>query len=120
MILIQHYPTRAQFNYDKNAYRYIPTEDGNDLYKVFPAEAGDKIKQHIKNLGNNFIYGFDCYKDTTIKIMLRSAYQKNHVDIFERLSYFPLGMNIKHRQFPMKDTILTPHWQYWVDFEEHF
>ena len=73
-ILIQHYPTVAQFNYDKNAYRYIPSEDGNDLYKVFPSEAGDKIKQHLAKLGTDFIYGFDCFKDTTIRIMIREVY----------------------------------------------
>jgi len=119
-VLIQHYPTPAQFNYDKNAYRYIPSEDGNDLYKVFPREVGNKIKEQITDLGTDFIYGFDCYKDTTIKIMLKSIYQKDHVDVIERLSYFPAGMNIKHREYPMKDTILNPHWQYWIALEEHF
>src|SRR6059058_2061421 len=58
-LLVQHYPTVVQFNYDKNAYRYVPSKDGNDLYKVFPSGAADKINQQLADLGADFIYGFD-------------------------------------------------------------
>jgi hypothetical protein len=119
--LIQHYPTTAQFNYGKSGYRYVPSQQGNDLYKVFPAEVGDKIKHHLSSIGNDFIYGFDCYKDTTIRIMIRDVYiQKDHVNISERLSYYPPGMNITRREFPIKDTILNNHWQYWISFSKDF
>jgi hypothetical protein len=117
--VIEHYPKVEQFNYDKNAYRYVPSQDGDDLYKVFPSEIGNKIKQQLAKLGPNFIYGFDCYKDTTIRIMVRDS-QKDHINIRERLSYFPAGTNIKRREYPIKDTILNAQWQYWIAFDEEF
>jgi hypothetical protein len=118
--ILANYPS-AQFNHRTNSYRYIPNLDGNDLYKVFSKEAGDKVKQLLTQLGPNLGYGFECYKDSTMKFLIRDTYiGKNHLSIRERLSYYPPGKNIRHREFPIKDTILTNHWQYWISFEEEF
>jgi hypothetical protein len=119
--ILPFYPSPPQHNNNNLSYRYIPSSDGNDLYKVFPGQKGDRVKQFLGQLGSEFIYGFECYKDSTIKIMIRDIYiQKDHVNIMERISYYPSGKNIPKRAFPIKDTVLDSRWQYWIAFDEVF
>lgn len=120
-VIMPNYPAPHQFNNGKTSYRYVPASDGNELYKVFPQQKGDQIKHYLNQLGAELVYGFECYKDTTIKIMIRDIYiQKDHVNISERLSYFPAGKEIRKKDFPIKDSILNDHWQYWIAFDEVF
>ena len=93
--------------------------DSNDLFKKLPRDGAVKINEYFTQLGKNFIYGFDLFKDGTIKIYIRSSPSKtSQVDIEENLSYYPVGSNISRREFPVKDSILNKHWQYWIRFNK--
>ncbi len=101
------------------AYKYRPLSDDADAVKELPQEVAAKINLYYNKLGNNFIYGFDVFKDSTIKIGIRrNESNTSSVNILEYLSYYPLGTNIQKREFPVKDTILNEHWQYWVFFDK--
>jgi hypothetical protein len=59
------------------------------------------------------------YKDSTIKIYIRDSSLKDyHLNINERLSFYPAGKTISLREFPAKDTLLYKHWQYWILFNQ--
>ena len=101
------------------AYKYMPLSDQADVFKKLPEEVAPKINQYFTKLGKDFIYGFDVFKDSTIKIYIRSSpLEKSQVDIEENLSYYPVRSNIRRREFPIKDTILHKHWQYWSRFNK--
>lgn len=100
------------------AYRYIPLSDDADVSRKLPEEAAE-IDQFFIELGKDFIYGFDVFKDSTIKIYVRNGLtEKSQVEIEENLSYYPASGNIRRRDFPDKDTILNDHWQYWARFNK--
>lgn len=100
------------------AFRYMPTSNDAEVFKKLPGETGSNIDQYINKLGKDFIYGFDIFKDSTIKIYIRrKTAEKTTVEIGEYLSYYPAGMNIKKREYPIKDSILNTHWQYWTQFD---
>jgi hypothetical protein len=100
-------------------YKYRPLSDDADVVKKLPQEVAAKINLYYNKLGKDFIYGFDVFKDSTIKICIRrNESNTSGVNIFEYLSYYPPGTNIQKREFPVKDTILNEHWQYWVFFDK--
>ena len=95
------------------------TSNSDEVSRKLPQEAAPKIEQYFAQLGKDFVYGFDFFKDSTIKIYVRKTYaEKTRIDIEENLSYYPVGKNIHRRQFPAKDTILNQRWQYWTRFNE--
>lgn len=101
------------------AYKYMPLSDQADVFKKLPQEVAPKIDHYFTKLGKDFIYGFDVFKDSTIKIYVRSSpLEKSQVDIEENLSYYPMRSNIRPREFPIKDTMLNEHWQYWSRFSK--
>ena len=101
------------------AYKYMPLSNQVDVFTKLPQEAATKIEQYFTKLGKDFIYGFDVFKDSTIKIYIRSSpSETSQVDIEDNLSYYPSGINIRRRDFPDKDTILNKHWQYWIRFNK--
>lgn len=101
------------------AYKYMPQSNEADVFTKLPVEAGIKIDQYFTKLGKDFIYGFDVFKDSTLKIYIRSSSSETtQTDIEENLSYYPAGSNIKPREFPDKDTILKNNWQYWIRFKK--
>ena len=96
------------------AYKYMPLSDQADVFKKLPQEVAPKIDHYFTKLGKDFIYGFDVFKDSSIKIYIRSnPSEKSQVAIEENLSYYPMRSNIRRREFPIIDTILNEHWQYW-------
>ena len=100
------------------AFRYMPASNEREVFKKLPGEVGGHIDQYINQLGKDFIYGFDIFKDSTIKIYIRrKTIATSKVEIEENLSYYPVAVNIKHRDYPDKDTILNMHWQYWTRFD---
>ena len=118
-VLLENYPSIQPHTNRDNYYRYIPAEDGNDLYRVLPKAGAEKVKQYLTQLGTNCIYGFEIFKDSTIKILIRDTYlQADHLSIRERLSFYPPGSSIRKREFPVKDTTLNKNWQYWIWFDE--
>jgi hypothetical protein len=101
------------------AYRYIPVSDQEDVFRKLPPGIGPGVEHFFTNLGKAFIYGFDIFKDSTIKIYIRrSSSEKPQLDIEENLSYYPVRSNIRNREPPVRDTILNEHWQYWCRFSK--
>lgn len=112
-----------QNSIDKNdgyqAFRYMPNSYETEVFKRLPQNVGNNIDRYFNALGQDFIYGFDLFKDSTIKIYIRTyPSEKTLINIEENLSYFPKGLQIRRREFPVKDTILNTHWQYWARFNK--
>lgn len=102
-----------------HAFRYMPASNEVEVFKTLPAEIGIDINGYFTKLGKDFIYAFDVFKDSTIKIYIRNySLEKTKVDISENLSYFPVARPIGRRDYPVKDTVLNGHWQYWVRFDK--
>jgi hypothetical protein len=106
-------------NESYQAFRYMPGSGDTTVFKKLPPEVSAAINHYFTTLGNNFIFGFDVFKDSTIKIYIRNTSSKTaFVDVEENLSYYPDEKNIRHREFPVKDSILNEHWQYWARFNK--
>jgi hypothetical protein len=101
------------------AYKYMPSSEQPEVFKKLPVEVAPKIDRYLTMLGKDFIYGFDVFKDSTIKIYVRSQTSvETQITIEENLSYFHSTKNIKKREKPIKDTILNEHWQYWTRIQK--
>ena len=101
------------------AYKYMPLSNEDDVFKKLPQGIGTKIDPCFTKLGKDFIYGFDVFKDSSIKIYVRKRFsEKSQIDIGENLSYYPAGNNIRRKELPDKDTILNKNWQYWTRFHK--
>ena len=97
------------------AFRYMPASYEPDVFKRLPQEVGTDIDGYFSELGKDCIYGFDVFKDSTIKIYIRSQTITNgSVIVEENLSYYPAGSNQRQREYPVKDTVLSKQWQYWA------
>ncbi len=106
-------------NNSYHAYKYMPSSDQDDVFKKLPQEIAPRIDLYFTQLGKDFIFGFDVFKDSTIKIYIRSSpSEKSQIDIEENISYYPVRSNIRRRESPVKDTILNDHWQYWIRFNK--
>lgn len=120
--ILEKFPFFKQHINEKDSYRaykYMPLSDQSDVFRELPVETGPRIDHYFTKLGKDFIYGFDIFKDSTIKIYIRrSSSEKSQVDIEENLSYYPLRSNMRRREYPIKDTILNEHWQYWSRFKK--
>ncbi|MBL7702176.1 MAG: hypothetical protein JNM14_07995 [Ferruginibacter sp.] len=100
-----------------HAFRYMPASNEAEVFKTIPADIGIDVNGYFTTLGKDFIYAFDVFKDSTIKIYIRNRRLENtEVDIAEYLSYYPKETNIHRRDYPDKDTVLNKHWQYWTRF----
>jgi hypothetical protein len=118
-VLLEYYPSIQQHTQNAASYQFIPSAFSFDLYEKLPKEGAKKVERYFFQLGQHFIYGFEIYKDSTIKIYIRdSSIKSYHLNIMERLSFYPAGKGIKPRQFPVKDTILNRNWQYWILFDQ--
>lgn len=105
-------------NESYHAFRYMPFSTRDDVFNKLPPSIAPGIDRYFGILGKDFVYGFDVFKDSTIKIYIRSIPAANsELDIEENLSYYPDGKNIQRREFPHRDTILNKHWQYWARFK---
>ncbi len=106
-------------NESYKAFRYMPESDELDAFKKLPDSVKTDIDKHFTNIGKNFIYGLDVFKDSIIKIYIRTTtIDSTEITIEENLSYFPKGNSNKEREYPIKDTILNAHWQYWTRFNK--
>ena len=104
---------------DNPFYQYIRRQDSLELYQIVSKQDGDKILNYFSQLGDNFIYGFDLYKDSSIKIHVRTTYLKaNNLEVREKLSFVPSGANKTKRDGDYKDTVINKNWLYWVMFEK--
>jgi hypothetical protein len=111
---LSFFQQHMDLNESYHAYRYLPLSDQADVFKQLHPEVAPYIDPYLAKLGKDFIYGFDVLKDSTIKIYIRkNPSGKSEMDIEENLSWYPMGTNIRRREFPDKDSILNEHWQYW-------
>ena len=120
--IIENFPAFQKYiNADDSyrSFRYMPfVTDDPDVYIKLPKAAAPNIDPHFNRLGKDFIYGFDIFKDSSIKFFVRTKYvSKSQIDINENLSYFATG-NMRRRKFPEKDSVLNNHWQYWIQFSK--
>lgn len=100
------------------AYQYMPASTEDWIHRTLPPEAGTDIARFYNQLDSNFIYGFDVFRDSSIKFYVRTTKAESGlVDIEEHLAYIP-GGKMKKREFPEKDTILNTKWQYWTRFNK--
>lgn len=98
------------------SFRYMPGGEDADAFIKLPPEAAPSIEPYFNRLGKKLIYAFDVFKDSSVKISIRTRFNsKSQVDIRENLSYYPKGIS-RHREFPDKDSILNKNWQYWARF----
>ncbi len=101
------------------AFRYMPAEYETGVFNQLPPEADTSIGHYFTALGKQHIFAFDLFKDSTIKIYIRRLSSDTAMlDIEENLSFYPEGKKMRSREFPVKDTALNAHWQYWVRFNE--
>jgi len=101
------------------SYKYMPGSDASDVHKQLPADIAPAIDRWFATLGNDFVAGFTVYTDSSIKISIRNRLSKTAlVDVEENLSYYPKTGSFQHREYPVKDTILNEHWQYWARFNK--
>lgn len=99
------------------AFRYMPASTETTVFKKIPEQAGTDIDKYLTRLGPGFIYGFDVFKDSSIKIYIRRHSAKDDpIDVEENLSYYPTGKGIRQREYPARDTALNNYWQYWTMF----
>lgn len=120
--IIENFPAFQKYIKDDDSYRsfrYMPyVMDDPDVYIKLPKAAASNIAPHFDRLGKDFIYGFDIFKDSSIKFFVRTNYvSKSQIDINENLSYYATG-NMRRREFPEKDSLLNNHWQYWIQFSK--
>lgn len=116
---IQFFQQHLNENDSYRAYKYMPGSEQVDVFKKLPQDVAPKIDYFFTKLGKNFIYGFDVFKDSTIKIYIRNNLSaERQIDIEENLSYYPSNSNIQRRELPIKDTLLNDHWQYWTRFKK--
>jgi hypothetical protein len=118
--ILKHYTAIYKPTKGEPSYVYIDYQDGDEIYKDLPQDEAARIKGYITQLGRDFFYGFDLYKDSTMKIYVRDTVIKEYnMEISERLSFFPLGTdNVKRRDFPSRDTVLNRNWHYWMRFDD--
>jgi hypothetical protein len=119
--IIANFPSFQKYIKDEDSYRsfrYMPTSEDPDVFIKLPPAAALKIDPIYNSLGKDFIYGFDIFKDSSVKINVRTRFSAgSKIDIQENLSYYPHG-NFRDREFPEKDTILNKNWQYWARFDQ--
>ncbi|HMI78119.1 MAG TPA: hypothetical protein VK484_04965 [Ferruginibacter sp.] len=118
--IIANFPSFQKFIKDDDSYRsfrYIPSSEDPDVFIKLPPEAAPSIAPYYDRIGKELIYGFDVFKDSSVKIHVRTRLTSNKVDIAENLSYYS-GGNIRDREFPEKDSTLNKNWQYWARFDK--
>jgi hypothetical protein len=119
--IIQNFPAFEKFITGENAdpsFLYIPSTDEPDVFIKLPQAAAPHVGPYFNRPGKDFIYGFEIFRDSSIKILVRTRFvDSSKVDITEFMSYYPAG-NIRRRQYPDKDTLLNAKWQYWARFSE--
>jgi hypothetical protein len=116
---ISSFQQSANLNDSYQAYRYLPGSRETDVYKDLPRNIGLSIDYYYKKLGSNFIYGFDVFKDSSIKIYVRTYRSAADATVIEEnLSYYTGKYEMRKREYPDRDTVLTNHWQYWTRFRK--
>lgn len=101
------------------SYRYRPDSSDTESFHTLPEGAGESITRLYNKIGKEFIEGFDVFTDSTIKISIRSTNSTTvPVVVDEALSYYPAAKGIQKRTFPIRDTLLNKHWQYWARIRE--
>jgi len=119
--IIENFASFKKYIKDDDSYRafkYMPSSDDPEVFIKLPPAAEPKITPYYTRIGKDLIYGFDVFKDSSVKIYVRTRFiSKPEIDIREILSWYS-GGNIRDRVFPEKDTTLNKNWQYWARFDK--
>jgi hypothetical protein len=119
--IIQNFPSFKKYIRNEDSYRsfrYEPNSKDQDVFIKLPPAAAPHIDPIYAAIGKDFIYGFDIFKDSSVKIFVRNRFSsKSDVDTWENLSFYNNG-NIRRREFPEKDTVLNKNWLYWARFDQ--
>ncbi|HEX2684586.1 MAG TPA: hypothetical protein VHL77_11665 [Ferruginibacter sp.] len=118
--IIRNFPSFSKYIRDKDSYhsfRYIPGSEELEVFFKLPPAAAPAIDPIYNSIGKDHIYGFEIFRDSSVKVFVRTRLTGSKVDITEFMSYFS-GGNFRKREFPEKDTILDKHWQYWARFDK--
>jgi len=95
------------------AFTYIIIEDS--AKNRLPESIYNSIHDPLQKLGRDFIYGLDVFKDSSIRIRVRKySLEKVTMFIEENLSWLPAEGKFAKREYPVRDTVIAPHWQYWA------
>lgn len=114
----QSFEGHFENNESYKAFRYIPASANTEIFHKLPEGIPVNVDSFFTAIGSNFIYGFDLFRDSSIKIYIRTGKSaKKNILVEENLSYYPAAA-IKHRDYPDKDSILNEHWQYWARFSK--
>ena len=118
-LIIADFPSIKQHIKDNMSFEWEPYWDSVILYEKFPRESALKIDKTYHQMGDNFIYAFSVYRDSSVRISVREFYDKKEQAVIrEYLSYSPNGASKKERDYRFKDTILNKNWLYWVMFDD--
>ena len=104
-LLIQNFPSLQPDIKEKNSILYERSKGPSFRSVTLPPETVAKINGYLQQLGENFITGFSVYKDSSIKYFVRDTYlEPYYLTVRDRLSYFPNGRIMKHREPPLIKT----------------
>ena len=109
-------PADRDSNY---VFRYRPYTINKEDYQKLPQAEIKKVDEYIAKVGRGFIYGFDLFKDSSIRFYVGDSFMQGpRIWAQERLSYFRDTTTIRKREPPTKDTVIQKRWQYWIRFDE--
>ena len=119
--IIRNSPSFQKFIRDDDnhrSFRYLPDSEYPDDFIKLPPAAVPGVEPYYTRIGKDHIYGFEIFKDSSIKIFVRTKFIKESiVEVTEILSYYPYG-KFRNRVFPEKDTVLNKNWQYWARIDK--
>lgn len=117
-VLLQNFPALQEEIKEHASFDYSFSGTASLVNPKLPQGAAGKIRAFQLQLGEEFLFEFSVYKDSTIKYSVRDTDLKEYgVVARERLSYLPNGGRMQRREPPNKDTILNANWQYWIRFD---
>ena len=118
-LIIANFPSIKQHLKDNAAFEWEPYWDSVILYQKFPKDAALQIDRTYHQIGDNFIYAFHVFRDSSVRISVREYYdKKDQAVVREYLSYSPNGARKKERDSKFRDTIVNTNWLYWVMFDD--
>ena len=80
-------------------FRYRPYTISKDDYQKLPQVEIKKVDEYIAKVGRGFIYGFDLFRDSSIRFYVRDSFMQGpRYWAQERLSYFRDTTKIQKRE----------------------
>lgn len=101
--------------YNFDSLSKISGHSNENLPKSIPPE----VIKIINELGERKILGFKISKDSSFEVLIRNTHlQQYFLDVRERLEWKPKNHEFTKSIFPIKDTLLSVYWKYWIWFDK--